>query len=105
MNEQNSFGRRLRDLRKSRSIKAKDLAKVLFCSPSLIYNIEKGYSEPQPDFIVRVAIFFSVTTDFLLGVEEQRLLPSDEELVEFYKRLDLESKIVIFSLLRLLAKS
>lgn len=105
MNEQNSFGRRLRDLRKSRSIKAKDLAKVLFCSPSLIYNIEKAYSEPQPDFIVRAATFFNVTTDFLLGVEEQRVLPSGEELVEFYKRLSLESKMVIFSLLRLLAKS
>jgi len=87
MNAQNIFGSRLRRLRKSKKLKAKDLSKVFYCSPSLIYNIEKGYNEPQPDFIVRVAAFFDVTTDFLLGTEQQRAQ---------------ESKMIIFDLLRLL---
>lgn len=70
MNIRNIFGSRLRELRKSKGTKVKDLAKVLYCSPSLIYNIEKGYNEPQPDFVIRAANFFNVTTDFLLGVEQ-----------------------------------
>ena len=105
MNGQNIFGKRLRELRKSRRIKVKDLAEVVSCSPSLIYNIEKGYNEPQPEFIIRAARFFNVTTDFLLGAIQQRDLLSVEEFVEFYKRLDLESKTAIFSLLRLLTRS
>lgn len=104
MNAQNIFGKRLRELRKSRGIKARDLGEVICCSTSLIYNLEKGYNEPQPDLIIRVATFFNVTTDFLLGVERQRVVPpSGEELIEFYERLEIESKIVIFNLLRLLA--
>ncbi|MBW2034569.1 MAG: helix-turn-helix transcriptional regulator [Deltaproteobacteria bacterium] len=102
MNAQNIFGSRLRRLRKSKKLKAKDLSKVFYCSPSLIYNIEKGYNEPQPDFIVRVAAFFDVTTDFLLGTEQQRALPSDKEITNLYRRLNQESKMIIFDLLRLL---
>ena len=83
MNAQNIFGKRLRELRKSRGIKARDLGEVICCSTSLIYNLEKGYNEPQPDLIIRVATFFNVTTDFLLGVERQRVVPpSGEELIE-----------------------
>jgi len=105
MKAQGVFGKRLRELRKSKGITAKDLGTVIYCSPSLIYNLEKGYNEPQPDLIIRVSIFFKVTTDFLLGVEQQRVVPpSGEELIEFYERLEIKSKIVIFNLLRLLTK-
>lgn len=102
MDIQNTFGNRLRELRKSKGTKVKDLAKVLYCSPSLIYNIEKGYNEPQPDFVIRVARFFNVTTDILLGVEQQRISASEEDVIKIYRRLDLESKKVIFSLLCIL---
>lgn len=104
MNAQNIFGKRLRELRKSRGIKVKDFCEVVYCSASLIYNLEKGYNEPRPDLLIRIATFFNVTTDFLLGVEQQRLVPpSGEELIAFYERLDMESKIAIFNLLHLLA--
>lgn len=104
MNAQNTFGSRLRKLRESKKLKAKDLSKVLGCSASLIYNIEKGYNEPQPDFIVRVATFFDVTTDFLLGNEQKKYLPSDKEIASLLKDLDKESKMVIFDLVSLLGK-
>jgi len=104
MSAQNIFGKRLRELRKSRGIKVKDLCEVMYCSASLIYNLEKGYNEPQPDLLIRIATFFNVTTDFLLGVEQQRVVPpSGEELIVFYEKLEIESKMAIFNLLHLLA--
>ena len=102
MNAQNIFGKRLRELRKSKGITAKDLGGALYCSPSLIYNIEKGYNQPQPDLIIHVATFFNVTTDFLLGLEPQIVLPSDEKITELYRTLNHESKIIIYNLLSLL---
>ena len=106
MSAQNIFGKRLRELRKSREIKVKELCEVMYCSASLIYNLEKGYNQPQPDLIIRVATFFNVTTDFLLGIEQQRVVPSSgEELIKFYEQLGTESKIAIFKLLRLLVET
>ena len=102
MTPQNIFGKRLRGLRKSKGITAKDLGKVFHCSPSLIYNIEKGYNQPQPDLIINVASFFNVTTDFLLGFKPEVVLPSDKKVAELYKTLNNESKIVIYNLLNLL---
>ena len=101
MKEIKSFGQRLRILRKRKGLSAKDLANACNCSPSLIYNIEKDYNQPQPEFIVKAASFFRVTSDFLLGIEEQRII-SEEELINLYRRFDDQDKLVISHLLRLL---
>jgi transcriptional regulator with XRE-family HTH domain len=95
------FGERLRDLRKTRRISAVKLADFLKCSPSLIYNIEKGLNRPQSDIILRIADYFSVSTDYLLG----GLPETDErELIKLYRTLDSEGKQVIYNLLILLKK-
>ncbi len=93
------FGKRLRELRKLRSLSAGQLASHLNCSPSLIYNIEKGLNRPQPELIVLVAQFFGVTTDYLLREEA---IENEEEVVELYKRLDNKGKLYLFYLMKFL---
>lgn len=99
MNASEHFGKRLRELRQSRNLSAPELSKILYCSPSLIYNIEKGHNRAQPEFIVRTAIFFGVTTDYML----RDIDPNDEkELLDLYRNLNREEKLMMSYILRLL---
>jgi transcriptional regulator with XRE-family HTH domain len=46
------------------------LADVLFISQQSVGKWESGLSTPTPDMIVKVANYFSVSTDYLLGVTD-----------------------------------
>ena len=64
------FGKRLRELRIERKLGQMDLAKVLGTSPQNISRWEKGYFEPDQNTLVALALYFKVSTDYLLGVED-----------------------------------
>ena len=101
MQQFGKFGQKLRKLRKKKGISAKKLAKIFNCSPSLIYNVEKDYNQPQPEFIVKTADFFKVTSDYMLGIEDKRII-SEGDLILLYRKLSPHERIVISYLLRLL---
>lgn len=101
MEQLESFGHKLRTLRTKRGLSAKKLANIFKCSPSLIYNVEKDYNEPQPAFIVNVSRFFKVTSDYLLGIEDTRIM-SEGDLLKIYRKLGYQERMVISYLLRLL---
>ncbi|QOR36293.1 helix-turn-helix transcriptional regulator [Clostridium sp. 'deep sea'] len=61
-------GDRLRNLRKNISITQKDLAKILKISKGNISRYETGIREPDLDLLIKIADFFKVTTDYLLGL-------------------------------------
>ncbi|EEM80760.1 helix-turn-helix domain-containing protein [Bacillus thuringiensis] len=103
-----TFGNIIRDLRKQKGITQKELAQSLQLSESTI-----GMYERQPDYntLIRIADYFKVSTDFLLGrdfdVERKRndseldqwlndikLAPSQkrEELKRFWKFIMQEEK-------------
>lgn len=60
-------GDRIRQLRKSQDIKQTDLADAIGVTFTVISNIERGYSNPKPFMVERIAEFFNVPTDYLLG--------------------------------------
>jgi transcriptional regulator with XRE-family HTH domain len=94
------FGKKLRELRKSKKLTAGELSSYLHCSPSLIYNIERGLNRPQPELIVDTANFFGVSTDYLLRDE---VIEEEENLVEVYRQLNNVKKISLFYLLKILS--
>lgn len=100
MNPSEYFGKKLRELRKLNNLSASELAVFLHCSPSLIYNIERGLNRPQPELIVNTAQFFGVTTDYLLREE---IIDNEKKLVELYKCLSNKSKLCLFYLLKILS--
>jgi transcriptional regulator with XRE-family HTH domain len=64
-----NFSERLTELRKAQHLTQTDLACVLGVSPSTIGNYELGDRIPRPPHLLALCKFFSVTSDFLLGIE------------------------------------
>ena len=57
-------------LRKELGISQQQLAKEIGVTQKAIDFWEKDINEPKASYIVKIALFFKVSTDFLLGVEE-----------------------------------
>jgi len=61
-----SFGKNLRNLREKRGIERKSLAQIFDMPYNTLKNYENDEREPGHKFLVKVAQFFEVSTDFLL---------------------------------------
>ena len=60
----------LKDLRAAIGVTQMELANSMGVSRSTVAMWETGGSQPDNDMLVKLADFFDVTTDFLLGVEK-----------------------------------
>lgn len=58
---------RLKEIRESRHITQRQLAKALQVSHTTISNWEAGVRQPDLDSIVHIADYFDISLDFLLG--------------------------------------
>ena len=66
----NKFSQRLKELREENKLLQKQLASELGVSQVTIARWETGSREPSFDDLIRIARYFSVTTDFLFGLED-----------------------------------
>lgn len=64
----NIFAQRLLELRKERRISQAKLAKDIGVSCSLICYWETSRAEPTASNIVKIANYFGVSADYLLGI-------------------------------------
>ena len=67
------LGPRLRRVREERGLSARELARRISCSPSLISQIERGVSVPSVGMLYALASELRASMDFLFGV-----IPSGE---------------------------
>ena len=65
-----TFGERLRDLRKDRSIGQIELAKQLGVGKSIVSLWETNQCEPTLSKLIAIAEFFAVSIDYLAGLEK-----------------------------------
>ena len=65
------LGERLAYLRKKENISQKELGEKLNISHYTISSYEKGRSEPNDEIKVRIARYFNVTLDYLVGLVDQ----------------------------------
>ena len=65
-----SFCERLKELRVEHKLSQAELAKIISVSDGTICFWENGVNEPKMTYIIRLAEYFNVTTDFLLGVSD-----------------------------------
>lgn len=63
-----NFGENLKQLRKSRDLTQKALGAKVGLSKAVVSKYENGMGYPSFDVLVRIAQYFGVTTDYLLGV-------------------------------------
>ncbi len=83
------FGNRLKELRKQIGLNQSELAERMNVTKSVISYYENQDRSPSPDVLIKLSNIFHVTTDYLLGLEnEQVLIVSDlsEDDVEFVKQ-------------------
>lgn len=69
------LGRRLTKLREEKGLTQKKLAKLLNMSNGTISNYENNVHSPDPNTLCRLADFYGVTTDYLLGRTNYRYPP------------------------------
>ncbi|MDR2166658.1 MAG: helix-turn-helix domain-containing protein [Clostridiales bacterium] len=89
------FGQKLLELRKKRNLTHEDLAKYLNITRQAYSFYESGKHEMNFESLRRIAGFYNVTTDYLLGLSEITNAPFDDEelnLIDRYRLLDSRGK-------------
>ena len=76
---------RLRNLREIKKLTRKELSEFTRASHDQIYNWETGRGEPDASTLSRLAEFFGVSTDYLLGRVDN---PTDELVTTTTEPLD-----------------
>ena len=64
---ENIIGKRMRSLREAKDLKQIKVADSLSVSPYQLSRYESGKSKPDPELIAKIATYYDVTTDYLLG--------------------------------------
>ncbi|MGG1398965.1 helix-turn-helix transcriptional regulator [Bacillus salipaludis] len=66
-----TFGQKLKQLREKENLKPEELAEKIQFTKSVIWSYENGTKEPSASHLIRLADYFNVSTDYLLGREKQ----------------------------------
>ena len=94
---------KLKELRTERNITQKEIADFLECSPNVYSRYEIGARNPSYEILIKIADFYNVSTDYLLGhtVAEHNSL-SDKELdfIKQYRKADDRARQDALSILR-----
>lgn len=98
------FNERLRYLIECKEIKIKDLAPQISLSASTLSNYAQGTREPDYETLKRIADYFGVTTDYLLGHNVPDT-GSEQELLTLYRNFSPRQKEFILQQARLLRQS
>ena len=64
-----TFSERLREQRTEKQLKQKDVADALGLSVTCYAGYEQGYREPDFATLIKICKYFSVSADYLLGLE------------------------------------
>lgn len=63
---------RLRDLRRENNLTGSQLAKILDVTHATVYRWESGEIIPSQDNLKKLASYFNVSSDYLLGLTDER---------------------------------
>ena len=65
-----NFQTRLKELRIENNLSQHKLAEKIGVTQKAIDFWEKGINEPKVSYVIKLAIFFGVSADYLLGIEK-----------------------------------
>ena len=88
MNKRSLFSTRLSSLRKGKKLTQYSLAENLGFSRGQISNYEQGSREPDQDTLLKIADFFDVSVDYLLGRTEIKNTLSEKEKFDIEKEAE-----------------
>lgn len=97
------FGTRLKEMLKQRELTQKDLAVALNISPGAVGNYVHGLREPDYATLKKIASYFQVSTDFLLGMDLGITKSAEEnELLQIYRVLNKNQRSFLIEQAKLL---
>ena len=70
MFDQDTFGDRLKFLRSREDKSPEEIAELLNLSTEQLHKLENGSLNASLDFLVKLAGYFQVSTDYLLGLTD-----------------------------------
>ena len=70
---------RILSLRKASGMSQKDLADILFVNQTAVSQWERGATFPGYDFLKKMADYFDVTTDYILGRSDDQTPPHEKK--------------------------
>lgn len=79
------YGERLKELRKKKGLSQKELTDRLNLNRSTYARYETSSTQPDYETLEKLADFFEVTTDYILGRSDQPHLTEEEAFEEFIK--------------------
>lgn len=71
------FGYRLRELRESKNMTQTQVANRLNLSKTTISGYENNIKTPSLDVLIRLSILYGVSADYILGLENRKMLLID----------------------------
>ena len=92
---------RLKEIRNQLNMQQKDVCKSLEIPQNTYSQYENGKRQPDNETLIKLAEFFNVSTDYLLGRTDNRhqkpgdtsdLTTKETDLIEKYRSLDLRGK-------------
>ena len=86
----NIFKNRIRDLREDLDLRQIDVAKATGIDQKTLSNYETGKTNPDSYSIMKLADFFNVTTDYLLGYADSNI-KTDKDVLNLLD--DVEKKL------------
>ena len=105
---------RLKDLREEHNLTQKELGALVGVAQSNINRWENGTVRPSADFVVKLADYFGVSTDYLLGRTDElgAILPSapsltqqEQNLLQDFRKLVPEMQNYIIGIVHNLASA
>lgn len=73
----NMKSNKIRLLRKSRKMTQADLGELLGLGPGAVGNYERGGADPSLEHLIKMADFFEVSVDYLIGRTDIKNRPDD----------------------------
>lgn len=108
---------RLKQLRKNRGLYQKNVAEMLGIDRTTYGKYETGDSEPPIEYLIKLADYYNVTIDFLVGRvddmlpkvnlvfdEEKSLSPEEHKLIEDFRRINSQGKDYVLQSLAMALK-
>ena len=84
-----NIGKTIRELRQSRGITQEDFSEALGVSVQTVSRWENGVNAPDLSMLPQLAVYFGVTTDYLLGLERNDTMA---KLIKTTETFELASK-------------
>lgn len=102
------FKSRIRELREENHLSMKELGDKIGSSDAAVCKWENGITEPKSAYILKLANFFNVSTDYLLGRTDElggTVLPSpapelpqdEQQLLALYRKMSHPQKIRVIA--------